>query len=260
MSERPGAGVHLDDDRCADLVLGLLPVAERVTAFAHVAACPECEARLLAHASASHRGRAEWLTRALGSPDRAVSRPSIAPLPGTGDGAPPRPGPSPRTARWGWRDRRTLTLAAAAAFVVLIGWPLMRTTPPGPAGPWLPAAGEPLHSRAGAAEDPRIARGLAAYDARDLATADQELSSARATGSTEELRRLYLGHVKLERGDASGSAVLLRTLEWRMIPEPWRRDGVRVLIQALRANGLAASADSLERALRAMDPAGPFVP
>ena len=52
---------HLDDSRCADLVVGLLPMDEREHALAHAAACPRCEAMLRAHVGApSARG---WMRR-----------------------------------------------------------------------------------------------------------------------------------------------------------------------------------------------------
>jgi len=125
---------------------------------------------------------------------------------------------------------------------------------------WLPDAGEVVRSREGEAEDPRLEAGLEAYRAHDLVAADRELSAARATGDADQLRRLYLAHVRLARGDARSSLELLRSLDWRLIPEPWRREGITLLARALRRAGEISSADSLERALRATDPTTPFIP
>jgi hypothetical protein len=45
-----------------------------------------------------------------------------------------------------------------------------------------------------------------------------------------------------------------------MVPEPWRREGVALLVRALRENGERESADSLERELARLGPATPLLP
>lgn len=268
--------VHLDDALCADLVLRLTPPGEREAALAHAAACPECEARLRAHVSVAERAASDWAARdaheawttAPSNPPAPVARvpvevlalrPRVAgELPRNGVPGGARAAKPARVSPW--RDTRVLTVAAAALFVLAIAWPLIARMPWSSQPSWLPASGETVRTREGEREDPRLAAGLAAYDARDLATADRELSAAHAAGATDLMRRLYLGHVRLERGDAHGAVEMLSALPWKLIPEPWRRDGVRVFARALRQDGDVARADSIERALQQTDSASPFVP
>lgn len=240
VTELPPAADHLNDDQCADLVLGLVAGAEREAALAHVAACPSCEARLRSHVGASERATADWLSRS-----------------GSGGAAPPKVIALPRRRR----IQQVIPYAAAAALIAAIGLPfLLDRAPRHETGAWLPAAGEEVRTREGAGEDPRLAAGLAAYRARDLATADRELSAAQASGAAEQMRRLYLAHVRLARGDSREALALLRSLDWRSIPEPWRREGEALLARALRQNGEIASADSIEHALKTLDPSVPFLP
>jgi hypothetical protein len=224
---------HLDDARCADLALGLMPGHERERALVHAAECPACEARLKAHAAAGARARAMWRERAT----RVVR-----------GGVPVR-----RSARPGWG-------IAAAVLALAVAVPLLRPHPARDAGAWLPPMGDAVRTREGEVSDARLAAGLAAYQARDLAAADRELSRARAQGGAEQVRRLYLAHVKLALGQPHAAVALLRGVEWRGVPEPWRRDGVALFARALRADGVLGEADSLERALRTVPPGTPFVP
>jgi hypothetical protein len=124
----------------------------------------------------------------------------------------------------------------------------------------LPAPGAEVRTREGGAEDPHLTAGLAAYAAHDFVTAERELRAAQLDGSAEMLRRLYLAQVRMQRGDARTAVQLLRGVEWKVVPEPWRRDGVALLARALRATGADASADSIEHALGAADPATPLLP
>jgi hypothetical protein len=228
--------MHLDDARCADLVLGLLPAEQRTQALDHAAGCAACAARLRAHAGAHARAAAE-----------SPGRPAAAPV----------PLPRPHERAW----MRVVPIAAAAALAVALAAVFLRPPAFAPErAPWLPAAGEQVRTREGEIEDAHLGAGLAAYAARDLATADRELSAARTSGGPERLRRLYLAHVKLRRGDAATALELLRGVAWLDVPEPWRRDGIALLVVALRATGNAASADSIDRALRTVPPGTPFVP
>jgi hypothetical protein len=226
--------VHLDDPRCADLVLGLVPEGERAEDLAHAATCAECEQRLRAHVGAAHRASADVPSR---------RRAAAAPIQGP------------------WTRRVVTWIAAAAALVAVTAVPLLRSGhhAPIPIVP-LPTPGEAVSTREGAPEDPHLAEGLAAYRAHDLVTADRELTQAQAAGSAEQLRRVYLADVRLQRGDSRGALALLRSLRWLEVPEPWRRNAATMLVQALRQQGEGASADSIERALKATDPGTPFVP
>lgn len=230
---------HVDDSSCADLVLELLSRDEREAALDHAAGCPQCEARLHAHVVAADRSRAEWRERGAATSDaraRAARRATTTPA-------------------------RDWLVALAAMLVVAIALPLLLSRPleRGRAH-WLPALGEEVRTREGETEDPHLHAGLEAYRTHDLATADRELSLARADGSSEQLRLLYLANVRDQRGDARAALDLLRGLQWRVLPEPWRHEGVLLFVRVLRANGRAASADSIELALRALPPGTPFVP
>ena len=236
---RSSGAMHLDDSSCADLVLELLSEPEREAALAHATACPECEARLRAHVAATDRARADWR-------ERAGTRGRVSAL--------PRARLSPAQSR-GWM------LALAAALTVAVALPLIlsRNLERGPAH-WLPELGEQVRTRGGETEDPHLTTGLEAYRTHDLSLANRELTLARAEGSSEQLRRLYLANVRDQLGDPRSALDLLRSLQWRNLPEPWRHDGVVLFARVLRASGQAASADSIENALRSLPPGTPYIP
>lgn len=226
---------HLNDAQCADLVLELVAPESREVWLDHAAVCEACEARLKSHVSATARSRADWLAR---SPHSSSHWPPAD-----------------------WTGTRVWALAAAALLAVAVALPLIQTSPPSRAGAvWLPALGEPVRTREGNTEDPALTRGMAAYEARDLVNAQRELSAAKATGAAESMRRLYLADVRLNLGHPHESIELLRGLNWRSIPEPYRREGAVLLARALRAGGEAEAADSIESTLRAIPPGTPFLP
>lgn len=224
--------MHVDDSACADLALGLTPEPERSARLAHVRTCPACESRLRAHVGAAERARADAPAPASRprSPRHALRHPAVA-----------------------------LALVAGLAAVALL--PRLATTPGrAPASPSLPAPGAAVQTRAGETEDPRLEAGLGAWARHDFATAERELAAAQASGAHEQLRRLYLADVRYTRGDARSALELLRGLDWRTVPEPWRRAGVSLLARCLRARGEDAAADSIEHALRTQGPGTPVLP
>ena len=226
---------HLGDGQCADLVLGLVPGEARELWLNHAAGCPECEARLKSHLGAVERGRAEWRART------------------------PRGSVLPRAIPY--RGTPLVALAAAAVLAVAIALPLLDRSPASSvSNPWLTGLGESVRTRGGDVEDPHLTLGMQAYAAHDLRSADRELTKARATGASESMRRLYLAHVRLSLGRSLESVELLSSLNWRSIPEPYRREGVELLARALRAGGKIAAADSIESTLRAIPPGTPFLP
>lgn len=219
MSERDR---HLDDARCADLVLGLLATAERERALRHAERCTPCATRLRAHVSATFRARADQPGAVLAIP-------------------------RPRAAR-GW----VFGLAGGAA-AVLVGVVLLMSRPasrPSAATHWLSTPSEGTLMRTGQPADPRLSAGFAAYARRDLAAAERDLEAAHASEGAEQARRLYLAHVLLLREDSRGALALLRSLDYTDLPATVSRDAVALLAQALRAEGSIGSADSLEHALR----------
>lgn len=212
MSER-----HLSDARCADLVLGLAGADARAEADAHVRDCAMCRERLRSHAGATVRARVD----AAAGVGLRVVRPS-------------------RRA-WGWG-------AAAAALVAVAALMLSRPAPRTNAPAWLSDPGDVVTMRAEGSLDSALIRGLRAYAGHDLPGAIGALESASASGSAEQVRRLYLGHALLARGEAARAASVLETLDPNALPEPWRDEARRTLAEAWRRSGRGARADSLERA------------
>lgn len=212
---------HLDDFRVADLVLGFLGDDDRAEALAHAARCDECAERIRAHVSAQAR--------------MAADRPGAAVL--------QHPATARRASRvWHW-------LPAAAALIVAT---VLVVRLPGPreravGSVWLPALVEPQLLRGETPLDPHLAAGMDAYARRDLERAGSELSRARAVGPAEQARRLYLAHARFEQGEREQALELLRAVDFAQLPAGVARDGLGLLVRALRATGHGAEADSLER-------------
>src|SRR5262249_20927972 len=138
--------------------------------------------------------------------------------------------------------------AAAAAALITALLLSMRTPSPRPATAvhWLATPSEGTLTRAGEDMDAQLPARLPAYAGRDLAAAERELTAAHASDGAEQARRLYLAHVKLLRHDPAAALALLRSLDYIELPAAVSRDAVRLLAQALRAEGEVASADSLD--------------
>jgi hypothetical protein len=219
---------HLSDERCADHVLGLLGPGDAGRDLEHAAACPACEARLRAHAAAHDRARAR-VREGLAPP---VLRPAV-PL---------------------WRSPGPLKWGAAAAFVMIVfaPWLVRRASRDEQPFAWLPSGSGTVRRAEGT--DPHLAAGLEAYARRDVAAAERELSVARAAGSAESARRVFLASAVLARGDAGRAIELLESVNFDQdVPEPWRGDGLRTLELAWRRAGRVAQADSLARELAARE-------
>jgi hypothetical protein len=214
--------IHLDDARCADLVLGLLEPGERAQALAHAQVCGVCETRLRAHVGASERAQADRLTLVETLPLRAA-----------------RP-------HWGLI---TGGLAAAAAITLVFAMPMLRPHVPARAATALPVPGDEVLSRDSGVIDPHLAAGLAALRAHDMATARLELTAANTTGTAEIVRRLYLAQVLEASSDAEGALAQLRGVRFADLPEPWRTSGTQLFARVLRRTGHAATADSVEASL-----------
>lgn len=213
MNER---SVHLSDAHCADLVLGLCDASRRAAADAHVRECAACRERLRAHAGASVRARAD---AAAGVGIRLVRG---------------------RSRAWRWAAAAAVVIVAAAALLV-------RAPVRDPAPAWLSSPDDIVTTRAEGSLDPALLDGLRAYARRDLPAAIAGLDAARANGAPEQARRLYLGHALHASGRYERAAEVLQSLDWDLLPEPWRSDARRTLAAAWRAGGQHARADSLER-------------
>jgi hypothetical protein len=227
----PEPTLHLDDVRCTDLVLDLLPAEARREALAHASRCPECAARLRSHVAARSRMRADQPTANAGEQHRLPTAWTLAPA-----------------------------LAAAAALVLLVWWP--RGAPRQPAGStaWLAMPAEGVLLREGEAEDPHLVAGFAAYARHDLAGARRELERAHASETAEQARRVYLAHVLMLEGDAVGALGLLRSVDWIELPAAVHRPAVELLERAERATGHPASADSIQHALETTPEWIPILP
>lgn len=238
MATTESAAAHIDDARCADLVLGLLPDAERAAWLEHAALCAACEARLRSHAGASFRAAADW---------RDKRRESVTPIAAA---AKPRARFTPMIA---W--------AAAAALALAVALPLLlRHSAPETGAPAMPVPGDAVSTRAGDGEDAHLSAGIDAYASRDFVTARRELEAARVSGPPEQMRRLYLAQVLVELNRPGEALELLRSLTWVSIPEPYRHDAALLFARALRLGGDAASADSVERSLKTQAPGTSFTP
>ncbi len=219
---------HLTDASCADLVLGLTPIAASDALLAHAERCPECETRLRAHAGASIRARAESGALAdAAAGDDAVKR-GMMPLE-----------LRPLRSRPRWQDGAIVAAAAA----VLLALVIPRMSPPTRAlesSEWLQSPGEMVRTRADGAVDPRLAEGFEAYARRDLPGAVRALRAASAEGAAEQARRLYLGHALLASGESVEALSWLASLDLARLPEPWRSEAEAALAAAWRANGRRA--------------------
>jgi hypothetical protein len=217
------ADVHVDDERCIELLSGLLPPPERERLLAHTARCVECEERL--RLRGAERVRIE--ARAPEGYRSATQRPRF------------RPWPVPRWAA-------PAGLAAAACLVVVLV--LSRSRSPIPQPAWLPA-GDGVVDLRGGGEDEALAAGIEAYARRDLDAAIDRLRAAKEAGSYEVARGIYLGSALVARGAFDEAADLLGRLPLQIAVEPWRSEARWNYYVALSGARRRAAADSMLRAL-----------
>jgi len=228
MTTEAANGAHLDDARCADHVLGLLAAAEAERDLAHAAACPACEARLRAHAAAHDLARAR--ERAGLAAPRRVHRLRVP---------------------W-WRSPAVLAAAAVLAVAAGVPWLLERSERNERPFAWLPAGAGVVQRAQGT--DPHLVAGLEAYARRDAETAARELAAARASGSAEAARRVFLASAVLRSGDHARAIELLESVNFEFdVPEPWRTEALHTLELAWRRAGRHAQAESLARELAARE-------
>jgi len=249
------ANAHLTDDRCLDLLHGLLADAEVQAIAAHVATCPPCEGLL--QASAAERERTRSRASGIRSPIAAVQ--------GVGGGAGPTPGGSGGggTPRW----RQALPWALAASIVVAAGIfasdsfaPSGRIPTAKPAAVWieLPRAGVSNREVRPSAADADVERGLAAYERHDVDAAIRILGSTTASGEMDIVRRVFLASALALGGrDDSIAAArqLLADIALDDLPEPWRGEALWTQCVVLFRSGEPTTADALLRELAKRDDA-----
>jgi hypothetical protein len=229
-------GFHLDEDLCLDLLHGLLDADARERALDHMAACPACDRLFQLRAAALERLRARPV------PVAVAPSATTAALPG------------------GWRVilgrpvARGLAaglVAASVALLLLLG-PGVRRDPVVQPLPWLPEIGRSIQARsplAGAASA-ELSAGLEAYAAHDAGGAVRLLRRAKASGSLETVRRIYLGSALALDGRYEESVEVLRDTATPDLPDPWGSEVRWTLFVALRSAGYTTAADSLWQVLR----------
>jgi len=229
-------GPHVGDDRLLDLVQGLLPSDVRRVTLDHLQRCGTCEPRFQDLAASHARAQSEAparlgervvrLERPIGGERRFMSR------------------------RWLWAGG---AVAAAVAFA----WFAAQHGVVAPVVPELESALPAARLRGAirtlqsTAADSAIMAGLEAYNRNDFDAARRILESTRGSASMELVRRIYLGSVLLQLGDADRARSVLSDLpEWQ-IPEPWKSEARWTLAMALQGSGHAHAADSLLQVLAA---------
>jgi len=258
--ERPPEGDHLDADRILDLLLDLLPEAEREEAGRHLAICTRCEEMVIRGGAALERRRATAsmpatipatipATGAATGP-AAAEPPATVGMPVPAEAA-LRPLSRPLLPRL-FGSRRILRVGfAVAAGVVVVALLQFLHRPGGPKIPetaeWLPSASETLNLRAGDGGEPlpELAAGLRAYDRRDLQEALRALALAGTSGRAEIVRRVFLGSACAQARQYRRATELLRRCPLEQLPQPWSDESRWTLMVALHGAGDERSADSL---------------
>lgn len=232
-------GHHPGDDRCCDLVMGLLSGTESEALIRHFEGCPACEARF--RQLAADWERAGVLT-AQTSPgcDRAT------------DAAVGREGVLARIARLWQRPRFRLGFAVLLAAAVLL-----MNLPGGTGDRYrgllipLPGLGEngAVSPRSGAVAlpDGRMDDGLAAYNSGEFDDAVESMRDIDLPGPAGVFRDIYYGS-SLAMTGAWGEAVdVLETVPYDLVPEPWSGEARWTFYVALRGAGYDNRAETLLR-------------
>ncbi len=245
---RPGP-VHLDEDRCIDLLHGLLETPEVEAIASHVAQCVTCEALLRDCAAERERVRAQ----------AAVRRSTLG---GDGVGASPAPRGADIRKIHGSEWRVLVPWAIAASILLIAGRGALRMfgdshgnaatarITPG----WIIAPHDGVANRDARSDsaDVLVDRGLAAYEAHDVESAIRLLSAAKAEGEMDLVRIVFLASALTWKGDAESFAIadrLLASVAIDDLPDPWRGEALWTRAILLRQQNKASEADALLRAL-----------
>lgn len=219
---------HPGSDRLLDLALDLLPADVRQATLDHLLRCASCDKEFQSIMASHVRAEAQQqevfaLHPVEGLPARRVA-PTVRP----------------------WM------LAAAVAAMALGGtwFAAHNRAPSRPAvdlTPHLPVTElrGVIRSSATSSADSAILRGLDAYNRGDLTSARRLFGSVTTRGPMESVRRIYLGSLRMQQGDAEGARSILLDLPDYFVPEPWRSEARWTLAMALARSGHGAAADSL---------------
>ena len=230
------SGSHLGHDRLLDLAEGLLPADLRATALAHLKSCPACETRFQDIAASQARAQSEAST-VLGGGATRFGRATVHARP-------------LRQARW------LLVTGAVAAALAIALFSARDRVPRRIASQMdssLPVARlrGAIRDVQSSAADSAVLAGLDAFNRNDYDAARRILESTRGKGGMETVRRVYLGSVRLQLGDAAGARSILLGLPEQRIPEPWKSEARWTLALALAGSDHHEAADSLLQVLSA---------
>jgi hypothetical protein len=229
--------LHIDEDRCLDLLHDLLEPDTVEAIIAHLETCSACEELLRQRAGEREKIRAR---HPLQSATVIVSMP-----------------PS--------RSRRSFWLVPAVAAALALGvgittWSMREMRRSGqsvPAPGWLPPARDAVVTREPTAPptDAMMQQGLDAYERRDYEAAARFLARATAEGEMEIVRRLYWSSALAWKADYKAALGVLRDVRLDPLPEPWRGEALWTRYVALQGTSQFAAADSLLRNLTSRDDA-----
>lgn len=245
-----GAGPHLTEDLCLDLLHDLLSAEDADRVCEHLAVCPACEELLRSFVIADEQRRATHAievqsngTFALRDRFRGIE--TVSPLQAFLE-----------SLRALWR-RPSYRLAAGLAVVtalLLIIAPWDRGDRHACRLHSLPVYFDETHARAidtGGA-DGYLAAGLEAYAGQRYVRAITLLEQAEATEHFETIRKIYLGSALAWEGRHREAAAILDPLALHTLPDPWGAEAQWTLFVALKESRQEARADSLLEIMQAL--------
>ena len=236
-----GAEYHLDEDRCLDLLNGLMSPEEKLKALAHMEGCVACESLVRARVSDWERSRSEIeeVTR------RLRPEPNLSDMRTRDVGAPAGFGAGIR-AILRRRAVRVSVGVAAAALAVITAVMLFRGPAEGPQLDLLPDISADLRFRAEEAPPSgEFVAGMAAYSKHDFVKAIALLEKAQVPPAHTNFKVLYLGSALAWDGRYDDAIAVLRPLVAETLPEPWGAGVLWTYFVSLHRSGDHARADSL---------------
>lgn len=232
-------GNHPGDNRCCDLIMGLLSGTESDGLVRHFEKCPACEERF-------RRLAADWETAGVLALRAPVNGARVT------ETAVGRERTRARIVRMWQRPRLRLGFAVVLAAVVLL-----LNLPAGTGDRYvemltpLPDLGEngAVFPRSGAVAlpDGRLDEGLAAYNLGEFDDAVELMRGIELPGPAGVFRDIYYGS-SLAMTGAWGEAVdVLETVPYDLVPEPWSGEARWTFYVALRGAGYDNRAGTLLR-------------
>jgi hypothetical protein len=238
-ADNRNTGNHPGDDRCCDLIMGLLSGTESDALLRHFEDCPSCEERFRQLA-------ADWETsgvlaeQALLGGDRAT------------DAKSGREGVLAGIVRIWQLPRLRLGFAVAlAVMVLLLNLPagtgdryldLLTPLPGfGDDGAVFPRSGDVV------LPDGRLDEGLAAYNGGEFDRAVESMRDIELPGPAGVFRDIYFGSALAMTGAWEEAVGVLETVPYDLVPEPWSGEARWTFYVALRGSGCDDRAATLLR-------------